>query len=207
MPGKVSNLLSDKLRRKLSRIRFDNKRFWNDRYQHNIEMGSGPGSRGAILVQKREIISRYMEQCAVKSVADLGCGDIEVIKTLEIDTYVGIDFSQAVIERNKKIKPDWNFQCGDITNLKINQKIDLILCLDVLIHQKKRSDYEAIIRTISKLQGRVIILSGYARNPDGWNVFFHEPLEVTLAALMPGRTFHKIAEYRDTDLCVSVSEA
>ena len=203
----MSNLFSDRLRRKLSRLRFNNKRFWNNRYQHNIAMGSGPGSRGDILIQKREIISKYMQDYSLKSVVDLGCGDIEIIKTLDIDTYTGIDFSEIVIERNKKIRPDWHFQCGDITALKINQGPDLVLCLDVLIHQKKRSDYEAILRAISKLQGRVIILSGYARDPDGWNVYFHEPLGVTLAALMPGRTFHKVAEYRDTDLCVSVSEA
>ena len=192
--------------RELSRIRFNNKDFWNHRYEYKLKKGSGPGSRGTLLAYKRKIISQYVDKYSLKSAVDLGCGDIEVIRTLEFETYLGIDISEVIIKRNKKIRPNWDFECSDIITSTIRHKPDLIICLDVLIHQKRRSDYEAIIRVIGKLDGRVIIISGYAQKPVGWNVFFHEPLEVTLTALMPGRAFRKIFEYRDTDLCVSVRD-
>ena len=197
---KVHRTTSEYFQRK----RFKNKDFWNDRYSTNMEKGSGPGSRGDILEFKSRLISEHMKNHDVRSILDLGCGDIEILKDLQIERYLGVDISDVIVTRNQNIKPNWQFVCSDIGQVSIDSDFDMTLCLDVLIHQKHRSDYESIATKVFEVNSPVIVVSGYTRKPDGWTVFFHEPLQVTLARLGPGREFALAGSYRDTELFVSV---
>ena len=191
------------LRYGFHRMNFDNRRFWNKRDSTNMEVGSGPGSRGSILGQKRQLIAEYMSLHDVTSVVDLGCGDIAVIDGLYINKYLGLDISDVIVERNKALKPEWSFNCTPISMFEANETFDMTLCLDVLIHQKKRAEYDAICAKIAQLNSAVILVSGYETQPSGWNVFFHEPLSQTLANTLPDRKFQHLASYRDTDLFCS----
>jgi hypothetical protein len=44
-------------------------------------------------------------------VLDVGCGDLEVVKALNIMDYVGIDQSPA-LEIARQLRPDWQFRLG-----------------------------------------------------------------------------------------------
>lgn len=192
-------------RMKVQRACFDNRQFWNQRYQTNIGKGSGPGSRGEILRQKRDIIAGLQEKTNVSSIIDLGCGDIELMQGLDIQHYYGVDISDVVVARNKSMRPDWEFQCIDISSLDLRgmRNYDLTVCVDVLIHQKSFQKYKDIIEKIREINSSNVLISGYNQKPSGWNVFFHEPLADTLSRLMPDRTFEAIYKYRETDLLVS----
>ncbi|MCP5366600.1 MAG: methyltransferase domain-containing protein [Hyphomicrobiales bacterium] len=189
-----------KIARKIKRRRFDNKEFWNTRYRTDMEMGSGPGSRNENLVLKRNLIADCMESYGVTSILDLGCGDIEIIRDLEIGQYHGVDISDVVIDRNRTIRPDFNFECNAIRDITFEGKADLVLCLDVLIHQKSREDYETVIKTAFKHVGKVALISGYAKSDGGWNVFFYEDIEATIRRIAPDSSLSHVASYRDTEL-------
>lgn len=159
---------------------FNNHVFWNYRYRHWPERGSGVGSRGDYLIQKRALLRDAGIEHA-SSVLDVGCGDIEVIRELSIGNYVGLDQSLEAIEHARSIRPDWEFRLGlDHTAAAA----DMVLCLEVLIHQNTREAYLEVIDFLAAKTIGSLIVSGYAcgteaieRNP---RVFFHEPLEESL---------------------------
>jgi len=184
----------------IKRRLYDNRSHWNERYASNIELGSGHGSRGEIRDYKRDIIAKTMQDHGLTSVIDLGCGDIEIIRELDIPRYRGVDLSEVVVERNKTLRSDWIFEAGDITAVDTSDDWGLTLCLDVLIHQNRRRSYDGIISTIRQIGSPVVLVSGYETPPSGWNVFFHEKLSETLARDLPGLNFEHVGSYRDTDL-------
>jgi hypothetical protein len=192
--------LLGKLRLAVKRRLYDNRSHWNERYATNMELGSGHGSRGEIRDYKRDLIARAMQDHGLNSVIDLGCGDIEIIRELDIPRYRGIDLSDVVVARNRTLRPDWSFEAGDITAADTSGAWDMTLCLDVLIHQNRRKAYDGIIDTIRRIAATVVLVSGYESEPSGWNVFFHEKLSDTLARDLPGLTFTHVGGYRDTDL-------
>jgi hypothetical protein len=55
------------------------------------------GSRGENQLYKRSLLKEQGVEMA-SSVLDVGCGDLEVIKALNISSYVGIDQSRSVLE-------------------------------------------------------------------------------------------------------------
>lgn len=188
------------LKNLFNRWRFNNKDFWNDRYTNNPSKGSGPGSRGDILAQKQDIVKIMIDKYKVKTVVDYGCGDIETVRHIEFDRYVGVDVSDIVIDKNRSIKPNWEFICGNIQDVRTTDDYDLVMCLDVLIHQKTKREYFGILKKVLSARDSIVLLSGYEEPPDGWNVFFHEPLSKSLSTLDKNRRFIKTIDYRDTVL-------
>jgi predicted TPR repeat methyltransferase len=196
--------LLGKLKLAIKRRLYDNRSHWNERYATNIELGSGHGSRGEIREYKRDLIAKAMQDHGLTSVIDLGCGDIEIIRELDIPRYRGIDLSDVVVERNRTLRPDWTFEAGDITTADTSGTWDMTLCLDVLIHQNRRKAYSGIIETIGRIGSSVVLVSGYETAPSGWNVFFHEKLSETLARDLPALKFEHVGSYRDTDLFMGI---
>lgn len=71
-------------------------------------------------------------------VVDLGCGpgyttDM-LAKATEAKEVVGIDISDYFIELARKAYPDYKFIKGDVANLNLNEKYDLLYCRFLLSH-------------------------------------------------------------------------
>jgi hypothetical protein len=128
------------------------------------------------------------------------CGDIAVLGSLAIDSYMGVDISNVIIERNKLARPQWQFVCADLTGYYRPPSADLVLCFDVLIHQRSRAHYLVILAKILGATERIALISGYSKRDPGWNVFFHEPITESIQRLVPAARIKKLAEYRGTDL-------
>jgi len=188
------------LARSIHRASFDNRRFWNRRYVEDPAKGSGPGSRGENLRLKVDLIRSIVENDQIRTVLDIGCGDIAVVRSLPIGSYFGIDISDVVVERNRQIKPEWRFVCADLTGPFVPPPAELVLCLDVLIHQRSSRAYLAILSKTLAAAGKVALISGYSGQNPGWNVFYHEPLTSSIRRLCPEARIERLAEYRDTDL-------
>jgi SAM-dependent methyltransferase len=188
------------LRRTLRRHSFENRQFWNARYIEEPDKGSGPGSRGNNIQIKGELIRSTIESYGIRSVLDIGCGDLATLGTLDVDRYVGLDISDVIIERNKACRPEWQFICADLAGAYRPSSADLVLCFDVLIHQKTRQAYEAILSKALSATQRVALISGYSHPAHGWKVFFHEPIGASLTRLCPQATITRVAEYRATDV-------
>jgi SAM-dependent methyltransferase len=182
------------------RARFDNHNFWNARYQTDPVKGSGPGSRKENLLLKNSIIKDTIDRYAVKTILDIGCGDIAILQDIDVEHYIGVDLSDVIIKKNKMLRPHWTFVCADMTDAYDPPFADLVLCLDVLIHQKLNSNYQMLVAKVMAATRKVALVSGYSKRPDGWNVFFHERLSESIRRVCPKARIEKLAEYRETDL-------
>ena len=179
---------------------FDNFTFWEFRYALHPNLGSGVGSRGGNLSIKRDILKAQLKALRPDSVLDVGCGDLEVMKDLTISNYTGIDVSPSAIELAKKKRPDWEFIWGDILKLELDPK-DLVINLDVVIHQPTREIYDAFCEKLLSLSRKYLIVAGYDRPPRFASeiTFYYEPLSETLTRLARGRV-EIIGSYRDTTI-------
>jgi hypothetical protein len=173
---------------------FENRIFWDFRYRNHPERGSGFGSRGAPLVYKRALLrAEGLEQA--QSVLDIGFGDLEVLRGFRLKNYCGFDRSEAALEIAKRIKPDWVFRLFEQASVEQIPAAELVLCLEVLIHQTTAADYFGLIDLLSSRTTRKLIVSGYnANHPailDNHMTYYYEPLAVSLART---RRFRRIEE-------------
>ena len=193
---------------------FDNREFWNYRYTTNPGLGSGPGSRGVIRLQKGHLIQRLIATNAPETILDVGCGDIRVVGELEYSgLYLGIDISDVVIAMNKRLRSEWDFIATDFLEWAASNDAfssDLVICLDVLIHQPTARDFEAFVEGLVRVTDGVGLVSGYQAPPRmappshrtiyheerTARTYFHEPLSQALAR--HGVQSRVIGSYRGT---------
>ncbi len=178
---------------------FDNALFWNWRYDRFPELGSGLGSRGDILEQKRELLGYVTASFNDKSVLDVGCGDLETTRTLPLKRYLGMDLSQSALKIAESKRPDWQFVTGSLSGTRDDPRADLVICLDVLIHQKSRADYDRLTSALIACANERLIVSGYEAPPalSSSIVGFHEPLSQTLKKSEAFTEILPIGTYRD----------
>lgn len=159
---------------------FDNRLFWDLRYACFQERGSGTGSRGENLEYKRQLLRKEGAEAA-KSVLDVGCGDLEVVKALSLHGYVGVDQSATSLALARQARPDWTFVPAPA---KDAPQSEFVLCFEVLIHQETAEAYHSVIDYLAEKTDAVLLVSGYdARTEAITNnpmVFFHEPLSESL---------------------------
>ncbi len=147
-----------------------NKLFWNQRYTTLPQLGSGPGSRGYAAAYKNRLIRRILQSEPVKTLIDIGCGDLcwlddEILKQTE---FIGVDISNVIVQKNIQRFPTLTFLEHDIATAPIGRKADLVVCLDVLIHQISRNDFVSSLNNILSAIGRLGLISYRTPpNPDG----------------------------------------
>lgn len=88
-------------------------------------------------------------------VLDLGCGNGRLLTGIKAEVeYLGVDFSETLIEEARKLHPQEKFVLGDITSSetwkKINGKYDAIFCVATLHHLPERKQHLYVIRQAKK---------------------------------------------------------
>lgn len=166
---------------------FDNSAYWDRRYKENPTLGSGIGSRGENLLHKRRIIEAFLQATTPQTVLDVGCGDHEVLKDVEyLPGYTGVDVSAVAVEINTKRFPHRQFKRLDFTNPDGVQamKSDVVLCMEVLIHQHDRDAYDMFVRNLVASASTGGLVSGYLFDPrptlSSDIIAWHEPITDTL---------------------------
>ena len=178
---------------------FDNRLFWDLRYAHFSDRGSGFGSRGESLDYKRALLRQEGAEQA-ESVLDFGCGDLEVLKVLNLQGYLGIDCSQTALALAQQARPEWAFQMFtlDESTLAIAPK-HFVICFEVLIHQRTAQAYESLIKFLADHTLQTLIVSGYEHNDATRSLnhmlFFHEPLETSLQRTGRFRSIKRVGEH------------
>ena len=140
-----------------------NSVWWNCRYFIAPELGSGMGSRGANLEYKRKLLADVLGVFDDPKVVDVGCGDLEVVRSLPIKQYHGFDVAVEALEIARGKRPDWRFD-----RIGMDDPIeegDVVLCLDVLIHQPTREQFLGMITRLSAAARRRLVVSGYDEPP------------------------------------------
>jgi 2-polyprenyl-3-methyl-5-hydroxy-6-metoxy-1,4-benzoquinol methylase len=176
--------MSGPIRRVLARRRFDNRRFWNDRYRTDPDLGSGVGSRGELAVNKRALVEGVWADHGHGSVLDVGFGDLTVLDPAVFKTYTGLDVSDVAVERARQRYPQHTFLNVDF-GARAEPDVpaaDVVLCLDVLIHQFDPNGYRRMVHRLVARAQRVGLVSGYDNEPKrgGPIIAYHEPLSKTL---------------------------
>ena len=136
---------------------FNNRLFWEMRYANFSERGSGVGSRGENLEYKRNLLLKQGVEKA-RSVLDVGCGDLEVVRALNLTGYVGVDQSTTTLEIAKRARPDWTFLQAPALNAS---SAELVICFEVLIHQESLTAYHQLIHYLAEKTQTILIVSGY----------------------------------------------
>jgi 2-polyprenyl-3-methyl-5-hydroxy-6-metoxy-1,4-benzoquinol methylase len=180
-----------------------NSVFWDLRYRIQPELGSGVGSRGEHLVAKRNWLGYALGTFFHKTVVDVGCGDLEVMRTQPIKRYTGLDVSQEALALAKAKRPDWCFM--HITGgPSAFVEGDVVICLDVLIHQTKASEFDELMRRLVNAARQRLIVSGFNQpQPKAGICSFHRPIVAALEATGLFSEISVIGEYRDLSLVVA----
>jgi len=182
------------------RRHFDNKSFWDFRYFAAPQLGSGLGSRGDALRLKKSLLRGYLKAISEDSVLDVGCGDLEVMRSMLFKSYRGIDISRQAIEIARTKRPDWQFDNIGIQEIG-DDAYDYVVCLDVLIHQSSAETFQEIIANLLRVARKGVIVSGYGRQtPNEGIVFTHMDLLEALRKCGKARELTEIGSYRD--VCV-----
>ncbi|PQB03872.1 class I SAM-dependent methyltransferase [Aureitalea marina] len=148
----LNDILNEQLNRSLN-----NAIFWSFRYAKYPGLGSGVGSRGATLEYKQRLIRYSSYPFQNKPVLDVGCGDLELMKGFNFEQYTGLDVSEQSLVLSRSKRPEWSFSTKALTDPDIKQA-DLILCFDVLIHQKSSDDFYSLVKgIIAKSDGRIVV--------------------------------------------------
>jgi len=155
--------------------------FWEQRYVSDPELGSGVGSKGLWKQRKLDLLSQVLRRHRIRSVLDLGCGDLQVLRDLpqlsELE-YTGIDFSAEVIARNRVQFPRLRFiqaDLGDVGSLGIEPP-DLVICFDVLFHIQDSATYQSICRYMFNSGARALALTCAVGRTDtnGVNLWYRD---------------------------------
>jgi 2-polyprenyl-3-methyl-5-hydroxy-6-metoxy-1,4-benzoquinol methylase len=114
--------------------------------------GSGAGSKLENVKEYIDILQKYIDKPEVKTVLDLGCGDWQFSKFLDLSSvsYLGVDVVESVIESNSTSYSASNikFISRDITTYEV-PKADLIICKDVLQHLCNKDVVTILVKIIT----------------------------------------------------------
>jgi 2-polyprenyl-3-methyl-5-hydroxy-6-metoxy-1,4-benzoquinol methylase len=114
--------------------------------------GSGAGSKLENVKEYIDILQKYIDKPEVKTVLDLGCGDWQFSKFLDLSSvsYLGVDVVESVIESNSTSYSASNikFISRDITTYEV-PKADLIICKDVLQHLSNKDVVTILVKIIT----------------------------------------------------------
>ena len=112
-------------------------RFVDMKIKHNNESLSGPGSHINNTNETVCLINETMNKYNIKSILDLGCGDWNWFKTIDLKdvSYTGWDAHEGMIQSNNQKFKEKNikFEVRDIV-LEEYPQTDLVICRDVLFH-------------------------------------------------------------------------
>jgi SAM-dependent methyltransferase len=152
-------------------LSFNSLNYWNDRY--NRGRTSGAGSYGRLAEFKAETINGFIQDNAILSVAELGCGDGNQLGLLECPKYLGIDVSKkAIATCAEKYGQDHSkdfilYDPKYFSNRQGFIKADLVLSLDVIYHLVEDNVYEGYMNLLFQLANRFVII--YSSNNEELN--------------------------------------
>jgi hypothetical protein len=135
------------------------KAYWNNRYHKG---SSGPGSVGAYRDWKWSAITKYADP---QDVIDVGCGDLIFWQGRNCKNYVGIDFSNVVINKAWALRPEWHFICQNASEFIEDLKAEVVLCIALLFHIMDNTEYSQILENLCRYSTNWIFINGWVKNP------------------------------------------
>ena len=181
----------------LRRTTFLSSIFFGARFELFPEFGSGAGSQGENLRYKERLL-RDLINDPNQSVLEIGCGDLAVSAGLPVTQYLGVDLAASGVQAAQRRRPDWDFLAGNATDLELAPR-DVVVCLDVLIHQSTYAQYRKLVAKLCMLAGDTLIVGAYDCEPAFVSTitFYYEPISKTLEEYGEFTEISVVGKYRD----------
>lgn len=155
------------------------KYFYRRNLKRKDESLSGPGSSRKSTKQVMEFLKRLIVNGTVRSITDLGCGDLnwmkQILSLFPHVRYTGIDCVQELIDRHKVAHKDNKnhvFICDDILSKEI-PKSDLVICRDVLFHMTFENGIK-VLKNVSRSRSKLFLTTTYPELAQNRQVEFKE---------------------------------
>lgn len=154
------------------------EKWWERHYARGGR--SGHGSVGEHRKWKWGIIEEYVSE--VDHVIDVGCGDLTFWEDRDCNDYIGIDFSNTIIERDRKARPHWKFILRHAEDRIDGLRAPVVFCFDVLIHQMDEAVFMKILENLCHYSTALILLYNWIKPKPGRGVtdgiiHYFRPLE------------------------------
>ena len=158
-----------------------NENVWGD------GKGSGIGSDPQAVRPYTAFLQQFLEENQIKSIVDLGCGDWQFSRELNLKGihYHGIDVAKSVIELNQNLYSSSTIEFSVLSSYRDLPQADLLICKDMLMHLG-RSEVQAIIRDAFPKYANVLITSdvhpyskvgeAYLKARGKWEDMFNEDI-------------------------------
>ncbi len=101
----------------------DNKE-WDKRFEESITLRESVWLTG-IFVQHDTYVRKFLEMWKGKKVLDVACGWGRFADMFEPENYLGIDFSQKMIEKARQKYPNHKFKCKTFEDIN-DEPYDLV---------------------------------------------------------------------------------
>jgi hypothetical protein len=182
---------------------YSNKIFWDFRYRYHKDLGSGVGSRGENISIRRDVIYPLLEKFGKKSILDVGCGDLELLKDATLENYLGIDLSEHALNLCMQKRPDWDFK--KTTAHDLEGQFDVVICSHVLIHQPTVDFYNALITSLVDRCCNTLLVEAYDEPPHFTSdiTYYYEPITQSLQRDSRITSIKNIGECRDTAIIIA----
>jgi len=153
------------------------KAYWNNRYAK----GYASGIIGKN-IKERLWAAIEEELPEVNHVIDVGCGDLTIWEERDCQDYVGIDISMQILQRNKKMRPHWNFICTPAETFLPRLTRENVFCFNMIYHILDPENVRKILYNLCRYATKRIFIYTMIVNPfsskvtDGRYQYYH-PLE------------------------------
>ena len=156
------------------------KNIFSDIYRTNAwggrESVSGEGSSLEQTVVLRKVLPSLLRSIKATTLLDAPCGDYFWMKelTLDLESYIGIDIVEEIIERNRRKYggPRKQFAVKDITKDQL-PKVDCILCRDCLDHLSFDNIFRAV-RNFRRSGAKYLLTTTYTERTQNYDIITGE---------------------------------
>ena len=137
------------------------EQYWEQRYSSGGT--SGKGSIGDDRAYRWRAIDKYIPY--LRSVLDVGCGDLSFWEERDCKDYTGIDISKTIIERNRILRPDWEFICANAATRIEGLTKEVVFCFDIIYHIMDEKTYLNTLKNLCHYSTDYIFINTWINNP------------------------------------------
>lgn len=136
--------------------------YWNSRYR--LKGSSGSGSYGKSACFKAEFVNNFVREKRINTVIEFGCGDGAQLSLLEIRNYIGVDVSDAAVERCQRcFAADQGKRFIKLTAYS-GESAELAISLDVIFHLVEDEVFHDYMNRLFASSRRFVIIYSTDRN-------------------------------------------
>lgn len=151
------------IKAKLNLLRkFSSGNYWDKRYRSGGN--SGPGSYGHLAAFKADVLNRFVQNHAISSVIEFGCGDGNQLALAQYPTYIGYDVSPVAVKLCRE-----RFARDESKQFFLSDEYggghaDLALSLDVIFHLTEDAIFYQYMRRLFGAAHRFVIIYSSNQN-------------------------------------------